>query len=856
VSKFDAYATKLSPVSSQQAWAGWLHSVDGESSARPLAYANELPWLLVLLAFVLAHVWVAYTPFWPPWLVLLVSLLLALSGLLGQILKAIKPKRIYLFTWLALLGLSLGFLHAESRWQAWLKPSRWVATQHWQPVEAIGHIELGAKGYLLRLTQGHLQETPAEAMPVSSLWKLEEAYKPFAFHKKGASPPQPSGAFKGLQAAQKVRVIGRLLAPQSAALPGGFNNWTYLSSQGILGSLQVSDAPEALRLLPSSAAEQNSGAVRWAKLTQAMEGLRLRVATVFKATLGEHLGSLLGGLVLGDRAVPLDENLKKAFTDTGLVHLLAASGMNVGVVAAAVLVLGRLLRLPGRVLLLLAMASVAFYAILTGLPPSIQRASAMLELALFLKFLDYRLPSLLLLAFAIVALLFWQPLSIYSVGLQLSILTTLGILGFLPFLTSLALPKPFAQHLHPRLKSLLNLLWGSLTVPMAAQVWATPLLATCFNQLPLHSLLLNSVAVLLVTPLTVLGFCCVPLVMLLPSQWSATLLWPFLMLGKPLLAGLLQLAVWGQQQRWALLSVPSPSFWSLCCLYAMLFFLVVAWHPKLRLSWRTQRLGLALGLLLALLPFPLTFFQPKAPAYSLAYWPLGGRFNNEASTTVALLLQGSPQEGAGLLVLGSPSFRDVKTISQTLTKQGIKQLSWVVWPKTPVAERLSALTAAHPVQHWLSLEKKKNAHSKNKPNKPPKTLVSAEVWHLKAGQRLQLGRQTFLTLPTRTTLQTHRRKRYYDQFSLQHGALTLAVGSPQSASVLPYHLGLFHGEGYPKVWYVRPGSLWQKQQHTKQAALTHLPQKAFYLQPKTSSLKVSFSLLPYLKEAPFHWLHP
>ncbi len=183
-------------------------------------------------------------------------------------------------------------------------------------------------------------------------------------------------------------------------------------------------------------------------------------------------------LLLGDRSA-LDEDWQRALRRAGLQHLLAVSGLHVGIVAWMLLsVAGRWWRLPRY---LLAALGVVAYLALVGPRPSVLRAVLMGLWALLAR-VAMRPPaarnSLALAAAVLVAV---QPTLINDLGFRLSFLATLGILFLGPRLAKrwVLLPGPLAEGLAASTAAQLTTWW--LTVPLAGGIagaaWLLNLLA-------------------------------------------------------------------------------------------------------------------------------------------------------------------------------------------------------------------------------------------------------------------------------------------------------------------------------------------------------------------------------------------
>ncbi len=352
-------------------------------------------------------------------------------------------------------------------------------------------------------------------------------------------------ALKGrLLPGDRLELTATLALPQVASLPGSFDERRHLRTLHIATVLRHAERIRVLKPEPMTL---------WHRLLRHTAGLRAHITQVFREALPSPQAEVLGGLVLGDRAVPVDRDTKQAFVETGLVHLLAASGMNVGIIAATVFWLLQCLRLPFRVRLGLALGAVGFYSLLTGMPPSIQRAASMLGLALGLKLVRRELSPLLLLCVAAAFLVALNPDNIASIGFQFSVLTTFGLITMVPPLQE-RFERPIARTLA-----------GLVLVPLVAQLWIWPLSVAYFNQMPLHAIPLNIAALPMVTGLTVLGFSAA-LLSLIAAPLALLPLW----LSQPLLNALLWLVQAGHGMDWAKATAASPEGWLIAALYATL----------------------------------------------------------------------------------------------------------------------------------------------------------------------------------------------------------------------------------------------------------------------------------------------
>ncbi len=126
----------------------------------------------------------------------------------------------------------------------------------------------------------------------------------------------------------------------------------------------------------------------------------------------------------------LDAEERQRFADAGLAHVLAISGLHVGVVAAALLVLGRVARLAPAPAALLAGGATILYVAFLGAPYAAARAAAQVLLILLARLLQRPSDAFALLAAAALALLALDPAALLDAGFQLSFAGTGAIVAF------------------------------------------------------------------------------------------------------------------------------------------------------------------------------------------------------------------------------------------------------------------------------------------------------------------------------------------------------------------------------------------------------------------------------------------
>lgn len=215
-----------------------------------------------------------------------------------------------------------------------------------------------------------------------------------------------------------------------------------------------------------------------------------RAERIFRARLPQTEASLLLGIVFG-RKEHFDSTFYQNLQNTGVLHIIAASGMNTSLVGMALLFIFGLF-LPRRLGICLTIGGLLFYSLLAGLAPSIIRATIMAIFALAGGFWGRQYTPILGLGIAAYLMLFLNPAILTDVGFQLSFMATLGISLFQPLLAPLE-------------KGKLGLVIGDLATTLAAQIGTLPIMLTTFGQYGLLSIPANALVLWMVPPLMILG---------------------------------------------------------------------------------------------------------------------------------------------------------------------------------------------------------------------------------------------------------------------------------------------------------------------------------------------------------------
>jgi competence protein ComEC len=220
-------------------------------------------------------------------------------------------------------------------------------------------------------------------------------------------------------------------------------------------------------------------------------GVRQKITFIFQNALPQHHASLLLGIVFGikgDFPTSYYENLKQA----GVLHVIAASGMNVAMVASFLsAIFGKFLKRQYG--LALTIVGIFVYALFSGLEPSIVRASIMGTLVFLSQMLGRQRLSWYLLLLTACGMLFFYPYLLQDAGFQLSFMATAGILGFSQIL------KRYIAGFMPSFVS------EDVITTIGAQLTTVPLLLLHFGSYSLASIAANALVLWEIPFLMIIG---------------------------------------------------------------------------------------------------------------------------------------------------------------------------------------------------------------------------------------------------------------------------------------------------------------------------------------------------------------
>lgn len=220
--------------------------------------------------------------------------------------------------------------------------------------------------------------------------------------------------------------------------------------------------------------------------------IRLKAAVLrdrLLATLGipradDQRYAVIAAMTLGDKSY-LSRQTRDLFNLSGGAHVLALSGLHLGIIYAVLTLLLPLSRRRKWLSQALILTAIWTYTLIVGMGASVVRAAAMLSVLSVGIVLSRGRASLNTLSLAAIVMLSADPMSLWDVGFQLSFMAVLGILLFYRFLFGLV----------PVRHRLTRALWGMTAVSLTAQVGTAPLVMYYFGRFACYFLLTNTIVV-------------------------------------------------------------------------------------------------------------------------------------------------------------------------------------------------------------------------------------------------------------------------------------------------------------------------------------------------------------------------
>lgn len=224
--------------------------------------------------------------------------------------------------------------------------------------------------------------------------------------------------------------------------------------------------------------------------------------------IGEQDFAVIAAMTMGDKSA-LNQETKEAYSISGTSHILAVSGLHIGIIfQLIILLLGGKRR--SKLTIILSTTIVWVYVIFIGFPASAVRAATMLSIYSMVLLSLRPDPTLNTLALAYIIMVLVNPFNIFDIGFQMSFLAVGSILLFYPLFFCL-----LSSH-----SNIIRAIWGLFCVSLAAQIGTLPLIVFYFGRISCYSLITSFIAI---PAATLILYLCVLLFILSPLTYISFL---------------------------------------------------------------------------------------------------------------------------------------------------------------------------------------------------------------------------------------------------------------------------------------------------------------------------------------------
>lgn len=265
--------------------------------------------------------------------------------------------------------------------------------------------------------------------------------------------------------------------PTGAMNPAGFDYAAYFADKGI----------RATAYIPAQEWKQIRHHTKFS-LSDPAEQCRKNLLNLYRTLeLPEDQFAVLAALTIGYKDA-ISSELREEFGHSGAMHILAVSGLHVGLIYFILQTLFSLLFKKSSNKLIpvfFTICALWMYAFITGLPPSVIRATTMFSLVAIAVSIGRKSQIYNTIFVSAFIILLYDPYLLFDTGFQLSYSAVIGIIYFQPKISSLLYVK----------NKWVKWWWNLTAVSLAAQIATLPLVLYYFHQFPNYFLLTNYIAI-------------------------------------------------------------------------------------------------------------------------------------------------------------------------------------------------------------------------------------------------------------------------------------------------------------------------------------------------------------------------
>lgn len=292
-----------------------------------------------------------------------------------------------------------------------------------------------------------------------------------------------------------ICMSGTVSVPDSATNPGTFDQYIYLRNKGYY--------------LCISNGIIESGNHRPYSIEGFLYGIKNRCTKIIDNSFDSESAGIVKAMLVADKST-LDKNIKKLYSENGIAHIMAISGVHVAIIGMTLYGFLRKLRIGRLISGTFSIAIIILYGIMTGMSSSTERAVIMLILSIAAEYFGRKTDAPTSMGFAMIIMVLGNPYVILDAGFQLSFAAITGVTVVAPQLRKLLrMFKRFIKaadekkkQKHKKIMSLRKMiikLIDALVVGIASFITTTPVIIYYYYQFPPYSILINLIVIPLVS---------------------------------------------------------------------------------------------------------------------------------------------------------------------------------------------------------------------------------------------------------------------------------------------------------------------------------------------------------------------
>lgn len=292
-----------------------------------------------------------------------------------------------------------------------------------------------------------------------------------------------------------ICMSGTVSVPDSATNPGTFDQYIYLRNKGYY--------------LCISNGTIESGNHRPYSIEGFLYGIKNRCTKIIDNSFDSESAGIVKAMLVADKST-LDKNIKKLYSENGIAHIMAISGVHVAIIGMTLYGFLRKLKIGRLISGTFSIAIIILYGIMTGMSSSTERAVIMLILSIAAEYFGRKTDAPTSMGFAMIIMVLGNPYVILDAGFQLSFAAITGVTVVAPQLRKLLrMFKRFIKEAdekkkqkHKKIMSLRKViikLIDALVVGIASFITTTPVIIYYYYQFPPYSILINLIVIPLVS---------------------------------------------------------------------------------------------------------------------------------------------------------------------------------------------------------------------------------------------------------------------------------------------------------------------------------------------------------------------